>query len=88
MVLILWMAVLRVNRQKRGAYCLLPVMKLMGAACRWLDDKPNQYSPLKQLLIAIQLDLIKTRTAHFMPLLDEEAYTPSNHWGSLIRIMT
>lgn len=54
---------------------------IMSAARRWLDDKPNQYSPLKQVLTAIQLDLIKTRTAHFMPLLDEDAYTPSNHWG-------
>ncbi|MGY0150548.1 DUF927 domain-containing protein [Edwardsiella tarda] len=54
---------------------------VVGAACRWLDDKPNQYNPLVKALTAIQLDLIKTRAAHFTPLLDEDAYTPSNHWG-------
>ncbi|WP_416041705.1 DUF927 domain-containing protein [Edwardsiella ictaluri] len=54
---------------------------VVRAACRWLDDKPNQYNPLVKALTAIQLDLIKTSAAHFTPLLDEDAYTPSNHWG-------
>lgn len=54
---------------------------VMSAARRWLDDKPNQYSPLKQVLTAIQHDLLTTRASHLMPLLDEDAHTPYNHWG-------
>ncbi|KAA0554157.1 DUF927 domain-containing protein [Citrobacter braakii] len=70
-----------------GSWNILPfsedVIKgaVMSAARRWLDDKPNQYSPLKQVLTAIQHDLLTTRASHLMPLLDEDAHTPYNHWG-------
>ncbi|MCX8984888.1 DUF927 domain-containing protein [Citrobacter portucalensis] len=54
---------------------------VMSAVRRWLDDGLNQYNPVKEALSAIQLDLIKRQAAHFIPLQDENAYTPSNHWG-------